>query len=782
MSQVFMCVLTSLVFLTGGSCCKNGYQIRFTKNILDGIENCDVHILHDTTSSDRFGFLENSFLPTTVILMPSNHKTGNAPKLENLIIDIFKSRQAPDKLSILIWTLMFRTEETIRTDVHLDFTGWLELSTRRHYAFRCTKCGQIKFKGDYWNFIRTTKNVFPIITTSMGFEEALNSFKVNDGNVENFIVLILLQKLETRAAQLCVRRSGYRITRSDRYTCRSEGGANILKAYLEVAVSPEIWFGDYFSLHPIESHLAFNNKFIPHPSINPFTPGFSVFIPLYIAVSIVSRTNASLRLDNMRGTYARLGIEAEMDGIPYGRLNEFTHHSGLQFLSCYSESYITFDFYLMPFKPQLWIAFIISMAITFLVLYFYMRRQHKRSPYSVWLSFISVLLDDSSSVPDVVGNSLFYRLVFVTWAPALLLFTNCYSGLMITELNAPLKQKRSQSFEGLICHNRHMLDLPAPSGNSTNWAETMQFENYKEYWGKMNPISDPIPRSRNPFASANCYKLLSSSFRTPTLQHGKLVQVGTYTWHHLLLSHFKFNSGFSHLIDRKIIRPNFLKNNLLYLLLMNPIHDTIPAEMDLRRRNYSVIELQAMAERDAINCRRKSAFIATSESIRGEMSFLSKNYPSKEFHTGQHLVASNWYGWWFQGGGRSSKSSSVSAVQRNFQGLVHSGIYSRLKIEKARNMWLWRKPVENDTIHRPVAPLEMDGGIVTIFMLSGALISIALVAFMIESHRYEWKKLVISSSARFLKVFRRKAKLPMVLALILKPIFAEKLIGRPLNA
>lgn len=32
---------------------------------------------------------------------------------------------------------------------------------------------------------------------------------------------------------------------------------------------------------------------------------------------------------------------------------------------------------------------------------------------------------------------------------------------MISELNAPLKQTRSQTFEDLICQNRHILDKPA---------------------------------------------------------------------------------------------------------------------------------------------------------------------------------------------------------------------------------------------------------------------------------------------------------------------------------
>lgn len=135
-------------------------------------------------------------------------------------------------------------------------------------------------------------------------------------------------------------------------------------------------------------------------------------------------------------------------------------------------------------------------------------------PIPVWLLYISMLLDDFSSVPEVVRNSLFYRLIFVAWGPVAILLTNCYSGLMISELNAPLRQARSQNFEDLICKNRHIYDSAALSKNFTELGKNQQSENYKAYWGKMHYIFNPAPKFKNPFATDSCYRMLSSPKKT----------------------------------------------------------------------------------------------------------------------------------------------------------------------------------------------------------------------------------------------------------------------------
>ncbi|OXA54651.1 hypothetical protein Fcan01_11509 [Folsomia candida] len=386
------------------------------------------------------------------------------------------------------------------------------------------------------------------------------------------------------------------------------------------------------------------------------------------------------------------------------------------------------------------------MTITFIVFYIYMNWKHKQFPFSIWLSFVSVLFDDFSSVPKIVGTSLFYRLIFATWGPVSLLFTNCYSGLMISELNAPLKQTRSRNFEDLICLNKHVLDLNVSSMDIRELAENLQFKDYRADSGKMDFTFNSLPTIKNLFVSDTYYRILSPPFQRQWMFSG----AATYIWHFERVVHLL---QFTQLLSKTRLASNFVRDEVVALLLMNPAHAVFPIEFDQTRVNYSTTELAEMVETDVINCGKRTAFVATSETLQGEMSFISKKYPSRRFHTSQRLLGPTWKGWSVKGGGRSSRLSSVSAVQRNFQVLVHSGIYSRLKQEMHKNMWFGRNPVKEDVPPSPVSPLTM-GGLVTIFMLCGALTGFALIAFLIESHKYDWKAIVFALSASLRKLLQ----------------------------
>lgn len=467
-----------------------------------------------------------------------------------------------------------------------------------------------------------------------------------------------------------------------------------------------------------------------------------------MAVVIVTGSNASLKLDKRRNPYPTIYIDRR--GLDPAFQNEFTYISGLQFLSCYSESYITFDFYLMPFKPTLWLGFITSMLLTFIVLYVYTTWKHKRSPYSIWLSLISLFFEDFTSVPKAIGNGLFYRLIFVTWAPVAVLFTNCYSGLMITELNAPLKETRSQNFDDLVCQGGYILGTMVMPRDVVRWVEGTPFENYNTYW-EISSYGSPKKKYKNSFASNNCYRMLSSPIQVSG--YGP-----SYLWHNMLLREVKyfFSKGLLPFNRTRPISFHLSKEELLSLLFLNPVYHLFPKGMDSEKLNYSTTELQTLVVRDIIDCGEKNVFIANLETLRGEMAFLTKNYPSKQFTSGKRSIGLFLNGWWFQGGGRSSGSSSLSTVQRNFQSLVHSGIYSRLKIEMDNNMWLHRKPVEKAREFPTVASLTMQGGIITIFMISGVLLFLALASFFIERYKYKWHAGVNWFRLRFLNSFDAK--------------------------
>lgn len=175
MSLIHYFVSISLLLLSDADRYINlKYDINIPINFLNGVEHCDVQIFHDTTSADSFAFLENSYLPRTIYFMQSYRKTDNLCKA--LFFNILRSRPDMNKVSILISKFLFQTEET-KSYGKQDLTDWLKLCTRYHYAFSGSDLYDVKSSGEYWTFLHSTKNIYPIVPTTMGLDLVLKTFK-----------------------------------------------------------------------------------------------------------------------------------------------------------------------------------------------------------------------------------------------------------------------------------------------------------------------------------------------------------------------------------------------------------------------------------------------------------------------------------------------------------------------------------------------------------------------------------------------------------------------------
>lgn len=364
---------------------------------------------------------------------------------------------------------------------------------------------------------------------------------------------------------------------------------------------------------------------------------------------------------------------------------------------------------------------------------------------SISLSFVSLVFDDFTNITSSIRNQVFYRLIFTAWGPVAVLLINCYSGLIVSELNAPLQADQPEVIYDLLCENRHMLDNYVENTVS-NYLKKVGFEKYKKYWGKYDACQRSgcfTPSFKNEYASNECYRFFSDSVEDPD------TKIGSYN---LYCARAEiFNEFLEFDITNNPTFENLTKENLLELLLTNPAHSYIPSGYSHEKQNYSASELQGLVEKDMINCNEKSAFIAATEIALAERDFLRRNYPSKKFHIWNTFFGPFKYGWLFQPVAGSTTSSGVSVVHRNFQALVVSGIYDRVRNEILRGMWLGRKPVANDTTEI-VSKIEINGRIRTIFILCGVLICLAFAAVLVEGYKCEYNLLVkmFFKSASFL--------------------------------
>ncbi|OXA37084.1 hypothetical protein Fcan01_28141 [Folsomia candida] len=717
--------------------CLNGItnnDCAIPKTIMQHVENSDLQILHDgDLTSDYVSFLQDLYLARTIIFMPQFEKRVDSFRSIiglSFIIDVSVTRPAGNKISI--WLSKRLLAKNLQSLDIPKFTAWLMVSTTFHYTSKLTGS---------WKYISAIKNTYPIIITKFSLEEAASVLEIYSHNIYYESLFILL--ISGRGLKICVKRLALLPNITESYDCKLADDGKILADYERLTPLQETWVGSYNTfIRDKRDTIEIRN--FPHSSLNLFDGKIYKSIPMYMAAILVETgRNATFILQRNWDDDFHVEVETmlyiyNMEGMRW----EFTYSTGLQFLSCYTDSYITFDFYVTPFQPAVWLSLLSSLLLTFMILSFYMFWKHKRSPIGLILTFLSLFFDDFTSVPNYMGNKFFYRTLFSAVGLVAVLLTNCYTGIMITELNAPLQQSLPETFQDLICQDRHILN----SRDYKDIARWAKDTNLDLYWGKSNIW---LPNASNTFASDSCFTMLSTPAQT--------VFGVTYAWYtHLVMKYIMDIKKLLTEFQLNKESPAISNDGLLYVLLLNPVHNFFPSGFNFTNRKHTMKELRDLVERDVTICEKKTVMIGRTELIGGEMDFLTKSYPSKKFYSGSDLLGKERSGWGFLGGGRSAVYRSMSPVHQRFKALVHSGIYSRLKREMARNMWKQRRPVANNT-DNIISSMGMDGRLVTLFMICGALFSVALIVLLAEhsdwlsefSVQYKFMALGSGSGSRF---------------------------------
>ncbi|OXA46323.1 hypothetical protein Fcan01_19092 [Folsomia candida] len=134
---------------------------------------------------------------------------------------------------------------------------------------------------------------------------------------------------------------------------------------------------------------------------------------------------------------------------------------GYQYLTCNREEYITLRIYISPFKPWLWFVLLTSVTLIIVITstYKYLTALRNTS-FAPWLFILATMFEESGFLPKKIDRKWFLRLILGTWCLASVILTNCYNGIMISELNAPLAALRLSTFEQLLCHRADKNDIP----------------------------------------------------------------------------------------------------------------------------------------------------------------------------------------------------------------------------------------------------------------------------------------------------------------------------------
>lgn len=241
---------------------------------------------------------------------------------------------------------------------------------------------------------------------------------------------------------------------------------------------------------------------------------------------IFSKNNASLVFYNAyfydKHTISLFGYDIlPTESTDDGDVHIVTGIEGYSFLSCFSKKVIIFDFYFTPFQPKVWIGLITGYLVVSCFLGIYLFTAKIKGSLSPWLFTLGALLEDGIPVTSKIEKQSWFRVLTGSWILAAVILTNCYNGLVITELNSPL-QLSINTFKKLVCNwqavnyswaEYHKMKNTRIRNSTVSVPRTnFDLDAYIEYFmhwidGKVGKVSHQL---EYPKSEPNCFRLLSA--------------------------------------------------------------------------------------------------------------------------------------------------------------------------------------------------------------------------------------------------------------------------------
>ncbi|OXA37470.1 Transposable element Tc3 transposase [Folsomia candida] len=307
------------------------------------------------------------------------------------------------------------------------------------------------------------------------------------------------------------------------------------------------------------------------------------------------------------------------------------------------------------------------------------------------------IFEESGFVPREMERKPFFRYIFGSWLLICGILTNCYNGLMITELNAPLPGYSPEMFEDLICGTparrvmSSYLNRKKVRGELALWFN-QQFGGFLKTWGSRQFLTKPFETYKN---STSCFSLLSHPISE------KYRGIGTYEF-----SQFQLEYAFSPYDEtvNDVSQIRLSKHSLVMYLLLNPSHPRGPkceGEAARTTSTYSKQGLLNSIETEILKCER-TVFVAKSTELRSEKAFYKKHYDWIHFHEGRDTLDAKPFGFQFDLEGNSR-------VPEYFKSLFETGVYIRLEKEGLERKYSSRSPVVRRGVEKLV-PLTLNGG------------------------------------------------------------------------
>jgi hypothetical protein len=480
-----------------------------------------------------------------------------------------------------------------------------------------------------------------------------------------------------------------------------------------------------------------------------------------LADEIMHRSNESYC--NCKSKYdTSFRIDLKSDLFLYDLMDTFVviDEYETNFLSCYSAPVLKFEMYVNPFELELWIAIGSLLATIVLFIYSYNRSENLSPSFSSFFFFVSILLEESYSVPTALWRDSKFKAVTIVWLLTAFIFTNLYTGQMITDLSFPLRDPALYSFEEIFAVHSNTTANRFFLSNIYYYNDF--WSSYKNEWYLLNDMSCRFDVKYNDydthlqqFRKKDHLALLQTPSSvcenvdyTPTSQQKRLALPQMYS----IFNQLQSAKGYFYYKDNiKMFHPTYV---LCVLKFFSPEYRHYPKDPNFQdldeyediKENYMDVAI----EKEIVAC-GKSIFIAEVKDLRAELRYLSDNYPQKSFYVGNHTMEMGQkrkLRWEFRNPG-------TSKVPYYLKLLLQAGIrYAIIRIQNHRKYLRRRKGTQLiKELEVSNILVNMQGSIQTIFIISIAVISLGCLAFLAElvyQRKYRMYMFLLHLAVKFL--------------------------------
>lgn len=426
---------------------------------------------------------------------------------------------------------------------------------------------------------------------------------------------------------------------------------------------------------------------------------------------------------------------------------QFTEES-FNYISCYREETIVYSMYLTPFDATSWAMVVTSLLVISLVVDLFVRFYLKiTSAPSSLLFFLGSIIEEPSSPPSSgVAANPHFRLASIWYLFASVVLSNGYISFLITNLNAPFPPKIFDTIESLHC---------GPYKQNVTFGGINAL--YKNFIGRSRGNifqQNNATLFRREHERSPCFSILSNKTELGPMFPMSFYELGNYV--NIFYSNKKMDE-----VRMQFSYQFFSQKMRWYPRKLWGVKETLrPAKPIVP--HYT--EINEYVEDEVVAC-TKSVFFAEGDRVELQRQKFERLYPRVNFYVGKDPLLKNVIHLILY-------SSIYSKFPPFLQSVSESGLLQRLLNdtikEEVRNVVSNVKKIRAKNPQRyrtrensKVKPQSFESSVVTIFIILGLLLSIAIVCFLLEVGPRNLKnlyKFLLLKSPRYLKRKQRKIK------------------------